>query len=89
LWSEAFVLVISEARMFGKPVICSNVGAMAERVVDEVDGLLFEMGDAAALAETIRRAASEDGLWDRLATASPAPPSRDDMVQAFRAVYGI
>ena len=89
VWSETFVLVISEAWMFGKPVICSNVGAMAERVADEENGLLFEMGDAAALAETIRRAASEDGLWDRLAAALPAPPSRDDMVQAFRAVYGI
>jgi glycosyltransferase involved in cell wall biosynthesis len=60
---------------------------MAERVGDEVNGLLFEMGDAAALAETIRRAASEEGLWDRLAAALPAPPSRDDMVQAFRGVY--
>lgn len=89
LWWETFVLVISEAWMFGKPVICSNVGAMAERVADEVNGLLFEMGDAAALAETIRRAATEDGLWDRLAAALPAPPSRDDMVQAFRSLYGI
>ncbi len=45
LWWEAFGLVISEAWMFGKPVICSNVGAMAERVQDEIGGLLFEMGD--------------------------------------------
>lgn len=89
VWWETFVLVISEAWMFGKPVICSNIGAMAERVKDEVDGLLFEMGDAAALAETIRRAASEEGLWDRLAGALPAPPSRDDMVRAFRDVYAI
>ncbi|HEX3431088.1 MAG TPA: glycosyltransferase family 4 protein [Rhizomicrobium sp.] len=89
LWWEAFVLVISEAWMFGKPVICSNVGAMAERVRDDVNGLLFEMGDARSLAETIRRAASEDGLWDRLGGALPAPPSREDMVQAFRGVYGL
>jgi len=38
LWWEAFALVISEAWMFGKPVICSNVGAMADRVTDEADG---------------------------------------------------
>jgi glycosyltransferase involved in cell wall biosynthesis len=88
-WWETFVLVISEAWMFGKPVICSNVGAMAERVEDGVNGLLFEMGDASALAATMRRAAGEDGLWERLAEALPSPPSRDDMVQAFRAVYGM
>lgn len=89
LWWETFVLVISEAWMFGKPVICSNIGAMSERVQDEVNGLLFEMGDPAALAETIRRAATEERLWDRLTAALPAPPSRDDMVQSFRTVYGI
>lgn len=89
VWWETFVLVISEAWMFGKPVICSNVGAMAERVQDEVNGLLFEMGDPAALADAILRACTEEGLWDRLAAALPAPPSQDDMAQAFRAVYGI
>src|SRR5581483_3551015 len=61
LWWEIFGLVISEAWMFGRPVICSNVGAMAERVRDGVDGLHFEMGDAASLARTIKRAAAEEG----------------------------
>jgi len=73
--------------MFGKPVICSNVGAMADRVTDEIDGLHFEMGDPAALARTIKRAASEPGLWPRLAGALPTPPSRDLMVDGFRRIY--
>jgi glycosyltransferase involved in cell wall biosynthesis len=87
LWWEAFALVISEAWMFKKPVICSNVGAMADRVTDEKDGLHFEMGDAAALARTIKRAASEPGLWQRLAGAVPTPPSRSEMVEGFRRIY--
>ncbi len=87
LWWEAFALVISEAWMFGKPVICSNVGAMADRVTNEVDGLHFEMGDPAALARTIKRAATEPGLWPRLAGALPTPPSRAEMVDGFRLVY--
>ena len=41
IWWEAFGLVISEAWMFGRPVIVSNIGAMAERVRHEVDGLHF------------------------------------------------
>jgi glycosyltransferase involved in cell wall biosynthesis len=88
IWQEVFALVISEAWMFGKPVICSNVGAMAERVIHEVDGLHFEMGSEDALAEALRRAATETGLWERLAANVPQPPSRDDMVNGFRALYG-
>src|SRR6185312_2785138 len=76
VWWEIFGLVISEAWMFGKPVICSNVGGPAERIRHEVDGLHFQMGDARALARTIRRACTEDGLWERLHAAVPEPPSR-------------
>ena len=49
VWWEIFGLVISEAAMFGRPVICSNVGGMAERVTHEVDGLHFEVADPARL----------------------------------------
>jgi len=89
VWWEIFGLVISEAWAFGRPVICSNVGGPAERIRDEVDGLHFQMGDAQALARVIRRAATEDGLWERLSAALPAPPSRDAMVEGYKAVYGM
>jgi glycosyltransferase involved in cell wall biosynthesis len=87
IWWEAFVLVISEAWMFGKPVICSNIGAMADRVTDGVDGLHFEMGSPAALARAIRRTATEPGLWDRLSAGVPQPPSREEMVAGYRRIY--
>ena len=87
IWWEAFGLVISEAWAYGKPVICSNVGAMAERVADEVDGLLFEMGDAGALAAAIQRACTEDGLWQRLHDALPQPPTRAEMADGFLRLY--
>jgi len=87
VWWEIFGLVISEAWMFGRPVICSNVGGMAERVSHEVDGLHFEMGDPASLAATIQRACTEDGLWERLHAAVPEPPSRAAMADGFLALY--
>lgn len=87
VWWEIFALVVSEAWMFGKPVICSDVGGLAERVRDGVDGLLFPMGSARALAGTIKRAATEDGLWQRLHDALPSPPSREEMVEGMVAVY--
>jgi glycosyltransferase involved in cell wall biosynthesis len=88
IWWEIFALVISEAWMFGRPVICSNVGAMAERVTDGVNGLHFEMGDPHSLAATMRRACTEEGLWDQLAQALPTPPPRERMVKEFLQVYG-
>jgi glycosyltransferase involved in cell wall biosynthesis len=89
IWWEIFGLVISEAWMFGKPVICSNVGGPAERISHDVNGLHFEMGDARSLAETIRRACEEEGLWQRLAGALPEAPRRETMVAGMRAVYGV
>ncbi len=87
VWWEIFGLVISEAWMFGRPVICSNVGGMAERVTNEVDGLHFEMGDATSLAATIRRACTEDGLWELLHAAVPEPPTRAAMADGYLALY--
>ena len=82
-WWEIFGLVISEAWMFGKPVICSNVGGPAERVADEIAGLHFALGDHRSLARTIRRAATEEGLWEKLAAGLPAPPARSAMVDGL------
>jgi glycosyltransferase involved in cell wall biosynthesis len=89
IWEEAFGLVVSEAWMFRRPVICSNVGGMAERVVDEGNGLHFQVGDPRALASVMRRACTEDQLWERLSAALPEPPSLTAMVSTFRSVYGL
>ena len=73
LWWENAPLVIQEAFRHGRPVICADVGGMAEAVRDGVDGLHFRAGDARSLAETMRRAAGTPGLWERLA-ANAVPP---------------
>jgi glycosyltransferase involved in cell wall biosynthesis len=86
-WWEIFGLVISEAWMFGKPVICSNVGGPAERITNDVDGLYFQMGDHRSLARVMRRACSEEGLWERLVAKLPEPPARETMVEGFEAIY--
>ncbi len=87
VWYETFALVISEAWMFGRPVIGSDVGAMAERIHHDKDGLLFGVGDSRALAETIRRACTEKGLWERLSGGIQAPPPREAMLEGMLDVY--
>jgi len=87
VWWETFALVISEAWMFHRPVIASNIGAMKERISHDVDGLLFAASDARSLAETIRRAATEKGLWEKLVKGIKPPPTRQAMVDGFLEVY--
>jgi glycosyltransferase involved in cell wall biosynthesis len=71
IWFENAPLVIQEAFAHGRPVICSDIGGMAEKVVDGVNGLHFRAGDAASLADTLARAVATPGLWDRLRAGIP------------------
>ena len=87
VWWEIFGLVISEAWMFKRPVIASNVGGPAERITHDKDGLLFDVADAASLALTIRRACTEKGLWDRLVKGITPPATQDVMVNGFMELY--
>lgn len=67
VWWENSPLVIQEAFAAGRPLICSDQGGMAEKVRHEVDGVHFRLGDAVDLARVLERAATEEGLWARLA----------------------
>ena len=71
IWWETGPLTVSEAFMHDRPVICSNIGGMSERVEDGVSGLHFRRGDHHDLAEVLSRAASERPLWDRLRAGIP------------------
>ena len=46
IWWETGPLVVGEAFQHGRPVICSDIGGMAEKVTDGVNGLHFRRGDA-------------------------------------------
>jgi glycosyltransferase involved in cell wall biosynthesis len=89
VWWEIFGLVISEAWMFHRPVIASNVGGPGERITHDKDGLLFDVADASSLAEAMRRAATEQGLWERLVGGITPPASEAFMVKGFLSIYGM
>jgi glycosyltransferase involved in cell wall biosynthesis len=52
-WWENSPLVIQEARVTGTPILASNIGGMAEKVRDGVDGLHFLAGSPLDLASKI------------------------------------
>jgi len=45
IWWENSPLVIQEAFAHGRPVICSDIGGMAEKVAHEKNGLHFRAND--------------------------------------------
>lgn len=87
IWWENSPLVIQEAFMHGKPVICSDIGGMAEKVRHRVDGLHFRAGDPASLAETIREAVSTPGLWRELREGIEPVYAMEDSVRVLADLY--
>ena len=89
IWWEIFGLVVSEAFMFRKPPIVSNLGGIGERVTHDANGLHFNVGDARSLMETMHRAVTEQGLHERLSGNSPGVPPVGDIVSAHLEVYRV
>jgi glycosyltransferase involved in cell wall biosynthesis len=87
-WWENSPLVIQEAFMHGRPVICSDIGGMAEKVTDGVDGLHFRAGDPEDLARTISKAAASPQLWRTLAGGISPVYSMEDHVEELLGLYG-
>ncbi len=87
LWWENAPLVIQEAHRHRRPVICADVGGMAEAVRDGVDGLHFRAGDSRSLADAMRRAAGTPGLWERLAANIAAPRTVAEAAAEHLALY--
>ena len=87
IWWENSPIVIQEALRNRKPVICSDIGGMAEKVRSGLDGWHIPAGDAPALADLLSRLAG-----DRKAVAAMAKTMRPaatpaDGVAAHVALY--
>lgn len=87
IWWENSPLVIQEAFQHRRPILCSNIGGMAEKVSDGVNGLHFRVGDPVSLAETIRRGITTPGLWQSLQKGIPEVYKIEDSVQTLSSIY--
>lgn len=87
---EGFSLMPLEAMQAGLPIICTNVGGVAEAVVDGATGLVVPIDDRAALGDAIlalagnpaRRQALGQAARERVALFTP-----DRMVGATEQLY--
>jgi glycosyltransferase involved in cell wall biosynthesis len=55
VWWENSPVVIQEALRNRRPIICSDIGGMAEKVREGIDGFHFPAGNAMALTALLRR----------------------------------
>ncbi|MEW6323941.1 MAG: glycosyltransferase [Nitrospirota bacterium] len=67
--TEGFPNVVLEYMSQAKPVVASRVGGIPEIVKDGETGLLFEAGDASALARALVRLANDPALRERIGRA--------------------
>lgn len=66
IWWENSPVVIQEAFRNGRPVVCSNIGGMAEKVTVGETGLHFQAGSARSLVNTLKLLAADQPLLERL-----------------------
>jgi glycosyltransferase involved in cell wall biosynthesis len=66
LWYETYCLVLHEALACKVPVIASDVGAMADRIEDRVNGFLFRMGDPQHLREVLQQIVDNPSILNGL-----------------------
>jgi glycosyltransferase involved in cell wall biosynthesis len=90
LWYETYSFIISEAFAAGVPVLASRLGPIADRVRDDVDGLLLPPGDVDAWAAALRSLVDSPERLAQLRRGVEAPQSlarhADDLEKLFAAV---
>ncbi|MCA0399814.1 MAG: glycosyltransferase family 4 protein [Proteobacteria bacterium] len=88
IWWENSPMVIQEAFANGKPVVCSNIGGMAEKVRDQHTGLHFEARNPFDLAEVLSRAIENRDLHSRLVRNIQQPLTYKECGERYLALVG-
>jgi glycosyltransferase involved in cell wall biosynthesis len=86
-WWENSPLVVQEAFLYRRPVICSAIGGMAEKVEHGVNGLQFTVSNPGELAATIRGAVTTPGLWDELRAGIPPVRGMTEHIESLMGIY--
>lgn len=87
LWAENTPLVLYSAQAARCVVVASDFPGIAEVIEHEVNGLLFEAGNAAALAQQLARLSSEPNLAQRLSVNTLPPKSTASYVDELLSVW--
>ena len=87
IWWENSPIVIQESFYHGRPMISSNIGGMAEKITDGVDGMHFRVGSSEDLVDRMTEALSNPGLWDRLRAGIKTPIDYEECAKQHLDLY--
>ncbi len=86
-WWENAPVVIEEALLARRPVICADIGGMAEKVRPGLDGLHFRAGRARSLARVLQDVAERPAILAELAATLRRPWAADQALHAHLQLY--
>jgi glycosyltransferase involved in cell wall biosynthesis len=87
IWWENSPVVIQEAFRARTPVICSDIGGMAEKVRDGIDGFHFPVGHSMGLAALLKRLADDRQMLSKISQTMQTPPTADATIEMHLALY--
>ncbi len=87
IWPENAPLVIDEAYLNNVPCIVSNIGGMAERVDNGVNGLHFKVGDAQDLASKMEYVAKNRNIREKFVKNIPRVKTIEDNADELMNIY--
>ena len=87
LWYENTPLVLYSAQAARCPVVASNLPGISEVITHNLNGLLFEAGDIAALTRQLLRLIEEPGLATTLSAHAQPPKSTATYVDELLAIW--
>lgn len=79
--------MIQEAYRNRRPVICSDIGGMAEKVRDGIDGFHFAVGSSGDLVMLIEEFLGNRELLTELEPGIKKPPQLETIIEAHMQVY--
>lgn len=82
IWWENSPMVIQEAFALGRPLVGSDIGGMAEKITDGVDGVHVPVGNARAWGDALLRLSRFTTEWDRLREGITPPLSHTGCAEA-------
>jgi glycosyltransferase involved in cell wall biosynthesis len=87
IWWENSPVVIQEALRNRRPIVCSDIGGMAENVRDGLDGLHFPVGNSVALASLLMKLVKTPSKLTALAATMQTPPSVERTTARYARLY--